>query len=247
MRVSIIAVFALGLLISISSHAREVELCFYHSFEPFILKTEDSVPTEGLSADLVSYLNSIQTKYQFKGTLYPRKRMDQNLLKGEECIVPWVIPSWFVPDIRDNVEWLEPYYPDSLEVLSHTDDPINYHDPEVLIGKRVGWVAGWKWKGIDPLKDNGQIEADNVASPRQNFMKLIRKRVDATLVHGASFAYFSKTIRGSRSIYRSPIPHSKFSRQFFVSSKDEALAKDMSQLVQHMLTDPAWQTIVEKW
>jgi polar amino acid transport system substrate-binding protein len=247
MKIWIITGLFLAVLIGSYAHARDIEVCFYDAFEPFIVKTEGAVPTEGLSADLVRYLNSIQTKYQFKGTLYPRKRMDQKLIAGAECVVPWVIPSWFVAEIRDKVTWLDPYFPDSLEVLSNIDNPIDYYSPEVLIGKTVGWVAGWQWNGIDPLKESGQLEADTVASPRQNFMKLIRKRIDATLVHGASFVYFSKTILGSRSIYRSPIPHSQFGRQMFVNSQDQELIEDMQQYVQKMPGDPAWQSIVIKW
>jgi len=247
MTARMMVVMMCALLFGGSAMARDVEVCFYHAFEPFIIKTEGAVPTEGLSAELVAYLNRIQSKYQFKGTLYPRKRMDQNILAGNECVIPWVIPSWFAPEIRDNVTWLDPYFPDSLEVLSHVDNPIDYYNPEVLTGKTVGWVAGWKWSGIDPLKESGQLKADNVASPRQNFMKLIRKRIDATLVHGASFSYFSKTILRSRNIYRSPIPHSQFSRQMFVSSKDNELIEDMQLYVQQLINDPLWQAIVAKW
>jgi ABC-type amino acid transport substrate-binding protein len=246
MKIWTIAAVCLGLLISSAAGARQVEVCFYDAFEPFIVKTEGAVPTEGLSADLVAYLNSVQTEYQFRGTLYPRKRLDQNLLAGSECVVPWVVPSWFVPEIRNSVEWVAPYFTDSLEVISHVDNPVYYSGPEVLIGKKVGWVAGWQWKDIDPLKESGQLATDTVASPRQNFMKLLRKRIDVTLVHGVSFAYFSKTI-GSGSIYRSPIPHSQFSRQIFVSSQDMQLIENLRQIVLKMPNDLVWLAIVSKW
>lgn len=176
--------------------AETINIYSYHNHPPFVTGKE-----QGWTYQLAKSLNQIAgNKVHFKVQIVPRSRLN-HYLKGwiqgecpaEQCrqdwIVPWVNPKWgFIKGERNNYSWLE-LFEDSNAILTLKDNPIRYNGPESLKGHTLAGMRGHRYVGIDALVERGEVIRIDGNRERDNILKLLRGRVDATLLPTSTINY----------------------------------------------------------
>lgn len=229
----------------------EVQIYSYHLHPPFI-----NAPQQGLSYDLVDFLNQ-KGAGQFHFTLHqlPRRRLNSVLedwidgscsTKGEGCanlwMVPWVHPAWgFGAKPQDHFQWTE-LLADSSSIISRHDNPVDYQQSDSLVGLRFGGVGGHHYVGIDELVAQGKIHRIDGNHERDNLIKLLSGRIDATLLPTTTLNYYLQhdpLIHAQQAeLYIAPQPHQQFMRYLMVPRQ----ATDLAQFIAALeLSVPSWQ------
>lgn len=169
----------------------------YHNHPPFV-----TGPDSGLTFDLVKELNrKAKGKAKFKVKIVPRSRLNHNLKgwingscpdKGckQNWVVPWVNPKWgFIKGGRDNYLWHE-LFVDSNVIISRRNDDLDYTGPQSLKGRVLAGMRGHRYVGIDDLVQSGDIQRIDGNYERDNIIKLLHSRADATLLPESTINYF---------------------------------------------------------
>ena len=197
------ALLILSLLAS-PLQAETIHIYSYHNHPPFV-----TGKGKGLTYELADILRrEAGGEYSFEVKILPRPRLNTRIkhwisgqCQQQKCtdnwLIPWVNPKWgFIKGPRDNYLWHELFY-DSSSVLSHTDNPIDYQGPASLIGKTIAGMRGHRYIGVDKLVAEGEIRRVDGNKERDNLMKVLMQRVDATLLPTSSANYF---LRNDQSI-----------------------------------------------
>lgn len=169
----------------------------YHNHPPFV-----TGPDSGYTFDLVRQLNrEADGKVHFKVSIVPRSRLNHYLkawISGkcpdvgckQSWIVPWVNPKWgFIKGGRDNYLWRE-LFTDSNVIVSRREDRFEYTGPESLKGRALATMRGHRYVAIDDLVKTGDINRIDGNYERDNIIKLLRDRVDATLLPASTVNYY---------------------------------------------------------
>lgn len=168
----------------------------YHNHPPFV-----TGENKGLTYELADRLNGQATgKFQFQVRIIPRGRLNHYLkdwiagsCPGPSCrqdwIVPWVNPKWgFIKGKRDNYLW-HALLSDANVIVSRKKDEWRYLTPESLTGRVLGGMLGHRYVGIDALVQAGEIKRIDGNRERDNLLKVLHKRVDATLLPESTINY----------------------------------------------------------
>ena len=195
-----IIAFLLLLVTSVSVSAGGVVTVYtYHNHPPFI--TDEG---QGLTYDLVDRLNAIGVDgMQFEVQVVPRSRLNMLLASwvSGECretrcddnwIVPWVNPKWgFGAEPQINFGWVRQLQ-DANEIISRSDAPVDYREPDSLTGKIFGGIRGHRYVGIDDLVASGAISRIDGNNERNNLLKLLMGRIDTTLLPRSTVEYYTQ-------------------------------------------------------
>lgn len=196
-------VFALvfTMLISASTQAatQNVTIYSYHNHPPFVTGEQ-----QGLTFDLAKKLNAeAQGALNFTVKIVPRSRLNHYIkdwiagtCPAENCndrwMVPWVNPKWgFIRGERDNYQWQE-LFTDSNSIVFRSDSQLSYQTPQSLVGLNFGGIRGHRYVGIDDLVNKGKINRIDGNYERDNLIKLLHKRIDATLLPTSAMKYLLK-------------------------------------------------------
>lgn len=193
----IIACLLLLLTSVAASATTTVTVYTYHNHPPFV--TGDD---QGLTYDLVDRFNAIVgDEVQFEVQVIPRSRLNMLLAKwvSGECretrcddnwVVPWVNPKWgFGAEPRINFGWVRQLQ-DANQIVSRSEAPVDYSGPESLTGKVFGGIRGHRYVGIDDLAASGAIKRIDGNNERNNLLKLLMGRIDATLLPKSTVEYY---------------------------------------------------------
>ena len=80
-----------------------------------------------------------------------------------------------------------------------------------------------------------------------NLEKLIRGRIDVTLVPGLAARYLIKEIQIGEKVFISPQPHQIYTRQILVQPQLKNIYRFLSAIVSKLPTNNKWQLIQEKY
>lgn len=192
-RLLTIVLLAPGLLFAQES----LTIYSYHNHPPFV--TGDQ---EGLTFDLAKELNArTGNQYDIKVEIIPRSRINLMLsewLAGncpgpgcdEQWIIPWVNPKWgFGKSPQEVFHWVRQMR-DANVIVSMKDEPVDYSAPNSLSGLRFGGMRGHHYVGIDDLIKTGAVTRIDGDNERNNLLKLVLGRIDATLLPRSTVDYY---------------------------------------------------------
>ncbi|MFT5708069.1 MAG: polar amino acid transport system substrate-binding protein, partial [Oceanospirillaceae bacterium] len=203
--------------------AEVITLYSYHNHPPFVTGANS-----GLTFELARQLNEQAAgRYLFQVSIVPRSRLNYYLkgwIKGEcpshECednwLVPWVNPKWgFIKGLRDNYLWHE-LFSDENVIVSHASNPWVYKSPESLKELVFAGMRGHRYVGIDDLVKTGDIIRIDGNRERDNLLKILEKRVDATVLPSSTMRYLFKNdlviSKQSRDLKVADTKHQKYIR-----------------------------------
>jgi polar amino acid transport system substrate-binding protein len=144
----------------------------------------------GLIKDIFDSLGTeFAVKIQYKDV--PRKRVEAGLMAGEIHIAPVARPQWLSKSFAG--QWTEPVFRIKELLVVHAQSKLNYRGPDDLKGLRIGTILGYHYPLADAYFQAGTATRWDVQKADQNLDMLLKKRVDACLMHDLVFRYFQKT------------------------------------------------------
>ncbi len=221
--------------------AEKINIYTYHNHPPFI--TGDRA---GMTYDLAHKLNQAGAgRYRFEVVVLPRGRLNayiQDWIKGrcpdESCsngwLVPWVNPKWgFIKGQQDPYLWSK-LFTDINVVITRSADNFTYRRAASLDGRLFGGMRGHRYVDIDTRVDAGLIRRIDGNHERDNLIKLLKGRIDATLLPESAIRYLigqDPQLRGKADAFRTaPVEQGPYER-FLMFPGDR---RDLKQLVEQM-------------
>ena len=237
----------LGLVLSQSLVAKEiVKVYTYHLKFPLVI---NEAAHTGMYFDVLRYFNQHQSEYQYELHYLPRRRLDAMLKEGNlDGVVIGVSPLWF-GDVRESkYVWTKSFVHDTDEVISLRENAFEFTDPESLIGKKVGLVFGYYYRGISELAQAGKLKRDDASSEDHHFRKLLAQRIDVAIISRSNYEYMMKTQPewGVR-FHVSKIPHDQFDRRILLPMHLSKMQPDMNKLIDQMQHDPVWRLQIKAY
>ncbi|MCL9781300.1 hypothetical protein M9194_07640 [Vibrio sp. S4M6] len=174
--------------------------------------------------DLTSILFHIMSinskgKWRFKPQYLPRKRINYLLNEGQQGIVVWANPSWFDDREKTKYYWTQRVVSGRNEIVSLNSAPVNYTGPHSLFGMRFGGVLGHNYVDIDKYASSENILRIDTTSFNENVTKLLKRRLDVTLVPRSKLFFILNERNIHDKVYISPVPHQIYSRKFLVTDE----------------------------
>ena len=199
----ILSVFCLCLSSVVTAKPETVTIYSYHNHPPFV-----TGPDSGLTYELARQLNEQAAgRYLFQVSIVPRNRLNhflkgwiQGVCPSSECkqdwLVPWVNPKWgFIKGSRNNYLWHK-LFSDANVIVSRASDPLVYLSPASLKGLVFAGMRGHHYVGIDDLVKTGEIKRIDGNRERDNLLKILHKRVDATVLPASTMEYLLANDQG---------------------------------------------------
>ena len=234
----------------------KIRLFTYHNHPPFV--TGDR---QGLSFDLGKHLNKkAPDRYLFEVTILPRNRLNvylANWIQGKcpsatkacknSWALLWVNPKWgFGNNPEKLLSWIR-MVDDSNSIISSASKKVAYKNPDSLIGHRFGGVMGHKYLGIDSLVKKGKIVRIDGNSERNNIFKLLKKRIDVTLLPTSTIHYYllegKEFAKFSKDIHIAQTKHQSYSRNFMFPPN----RIDLKEIFKKLDSDSAWQATIKSY
>jgi len=158
-----------------------------------------------------------------------------------------VIPEWFPEFEPQRFLWSEPYWPDRQLVISRKETAFEYAGPQSLDGLRIGGVAGYRYRGIDPRVERGELKRTDSAGIPQLMQALKTKHIDVAFVSEANYRYWQKRDSIVSHFHEAQQVHSSYSRQLLVSRNDPELQHWLNAVLANRDQDVEWQTLVQRY
>lgn len=171
--------------------AQAVRVLTYHDFPPFIGEHDG-----GLTSAITSYLNErAQGRYNFAYEVLPRRRLDAMLesAPAQPLLVLWVARDFFSEPER--YQWGHVLMNDSLVLLSMPGTHIELERPESLRGMVLGGVLGHRYPALEGAVHAGMLRREDTVGPARNYLKLLRGRIQLTVMSESTEHYLRSTIR----------------------------------------------------
>lgn len=201
----------------------------YHSHPPFVIDK-----TSGLSFTLAQYLTQASKgKFLFNVKVASRPRVDVEIKKSQNAIIPWVNPAWFKDKEELKYQWSSSVLmTDSNSVVSRASDPIEFENVSVIEGRVFGGLKGHKYDLIDKYiassKNARRVDADTHES---NFKKLIKNRIDLMLIPESGARFYVKKLGLKNHVFISKKNQSSYQRRIMILSKDENLRNFLDTVI----------------
>tara|TARA_B110000467_G_C18198776_1_gene410547 strand:- start:176 stop:691 length:516 start_codon:yes stop_codon:yes gene_type:complete len=162
-------------------------------------------------------------------------------------IVLGVSPTWFKDKAEKKYLWTNSIYQDQDELVSTTENAIEYTGAASLIGKELGGVRGFYYYGIDELVSQGKVHRYDTIGEYELLQMLILKRVAVGIISRSTLNYLSKAKNWQGKFYTSKKPHDKYQRRILIPHHKKDVYNEISPIVNALAEDPAWQKILEKY
>ncbi|MBI3714075.1 MAG: transporter substrate-binding domain-containing protein [Burkholderiales bacterium] len=237
----LISFVLLGVISPQMSYAREVVKVYtYHLKLPLVI---DEVAHTGMYFDVLRYFNQHQSDYQYELHYLPRRRLDALVNDGKlDGLVIGVSPLWFGDVNESKYAWTKSFVHDTDEVISLRETAFEFTDPESLLGKKVGLVFGYYYRGVSELAQAGKLKRDDASSEDHHFRKLLAQRIDVAIISRSNYEYVMKIQpEWAARFHVSKIPHDQFERRILLPQHLSKLQHDLNKLIEKMHHDPAWR------
>jgi polar amino acid transport system substrate-binding protein len=246
MKVLRLILLTMLLLLSPLVVGAEITLYAYHLKPPYIIEREKQ---SGLYFDLARYLNDRISGHTFKTVYLPRRRLEHDLELGRlHGLVIGVNPAWFKDETRARYLWSAPFLRDEDVVVSPIEQPIEYEGPESLVGRNVGLSMGYYYFGIDELVRAGRIQRDDAINEESSLDKLLRRRIDATVVTQRTLDYLVRQRPEWKGKFRTARKaHDQFDRMILVPKEFAHLLPDLNAALGPATHDPAWLKLLRQY
>ena len=217
----------------------------YHLKPPFIINENQQL---GLYYEFSRYMNRKVKKNWLRTEYIPRRRLEQELAQPQfRGMVIGVNPIWFSDKDNQKYLWSSPILRDRDEILSLIAKPVEYTQPRDLFGKTLGLVHGLYYFGISEEVARGNIRSEEVNSEIHNLEKLLRSRLDVTIISRSTLNFYLKTHQVSNLIHISAKPHDEFDRQLLCSKTLSQAFEQLEPLIANMPADPEWSAILNQY
>lgn len=222
----------------------KIPIFTYHTHAPFIIAAE-----EGLSYELAEYLNThSQGLYFFEVIPMSRSRVNKMLEQEETGIIPWVNSAWFNDINKTKYMWTDTVLiEDGNAVISSKKIQWEYNGIKSVLGLTFGGIRGHQYVDIDDEIKKGNLQKVNLGAHIDNFRKIIKGRIDFTIMPLTGAKYIIKSNNMENDLYISEKMHSTYIRQIIIPDKNQTLKDFMERVSLKMATDDNWQNILNKY
>ena len=224
---------------------KDVLLYTYHYMPPYVINSAEQI---GLLYDIEQFFNTHQQTYHFKVSYIPRKRLNY-LLNSDlfEGMVIGVNPIWFQDVNKTKYLWSEAFINDQDEIISHSNNPVEFDSKQALIGKSIGGISGFRYHTTDTLVADGLMTRIDTANESQLINMLLKKRFDCAIVSRATTIYYQQLLNTDTPIYFSSNPHDTFTRHIFAPKQLQAEFDMVVSLVKQLNADALWQRKMQQY
>lgn len=220
-----------------SAEGETVELWSYYFSPPFSIAEDGQDITSFLAAECTRFSEG---RWTFEARSLPRSRLNAYLQEGQQGVVVWANPIWFGDRDETLYHWTERVVRGRNEIVSLASQPVEYEGPESLIGKSFGGVRGHHYVGIDELVEAGRLERHDVDSFKQNLRKLLKNRIDVTLIPKEELFLLKQQMSFDKEIHISSLPHQEYDRKFLVTPGLSGVREHINACLDQLRTDPRW-------
>ena len=228
-----------------SQSPQVISLNTYHTHPPFII--EDS---KGLSYDLAAYLTAkSEGQYEFIVKCMSRPRVNKTLAEQKNGIVAWVNPVWFKDVEETKFMWTKgAFMEDGNSIISHREKKVVYEGPYSLDGMVFGGLHGHVYQGIDEyIATSNKLVRVNAENHIDNFRKLAKRRIDATLTPTSGALYLINRENLGDTLYISPKQHSRFMRKAIIVDRNPEMLAFMESVLASLDGDFIWKEIMRRY
>ncbi|GLQ32641.1 hypothetical protein [Litoribrevibacter albus] len=238
----------------VSVHASQVTyipVYHYHNWEPFYFK--EGASKKGFSLVLVEQLNEFfrkrrpDLKIYFRLQPIARPELNQILKDGQQGLILWANLLWF-KRLFEQPYFIAsaPIYWDNDAVVSLSKSPMEYVEPESLIGKHIGGLPGHYYHGVNQLVDQGKILRSNAINDRTNLKRLIEGKVDAIIITQTAFN-FVKPDYPSVSFYQSFVPQDSYSRHILITPEYQYMEELLNFFISSLPHNKEWVNVLAEY
>ncbi|WP_269533005.1 ABC transporter substrate-binding protein [Chitinimonas sp. BJYL2] len=220
----------------------QIPLYTYYADPPYSPASPDNL-TSKLAQALTARSGG---RYQFVATLLPRRRLDETLSHPDwPGMVAWANPRWFGDAPMRRYLWSRPLMQDADLVISRKRQPVEYKQPESLIGLRVGGITGHRYVDLEALIQQNKVIRDDANTEHASLLKLKYERVDVAFVMASSLPYLEKTLPDLRSwMHIASEPRQRYARHLFTHPRQAALMAYADRVLAQLAEDPEWREIL---
>ena len=234
---------------SIASSDKVINVYTYHDKPPYVIHQSNThIIQSGIYLELVSYLNRVDSEYQYQLTYMPRVRLER-LLKDKQLdgVIIGVNPLWFADKDKNKYLWSEPFMDDKDIFLVNAESTLNYKQASDLAGLTIALERGTYYKGISELINQGEIELAATNSSQQNLNMLAYHRADITIMSQLSANYFFN--HGyQRSLFKVlPQAHDFYQRFILIPKSLKHITKPINQALLKLNKTNDWLVQFDNW
>ncbi len=241
----ILALYLVDIEQSIAQEKTTIPLYSYHLKPPLII---DQDLQTGIYYDLTRWLNESSDKYHFDLVFLPRKRLDKMLSEQQfNGVLIGVNPLWFDDKNESKYLWTDKIFIDKDEIVSLKSRPVNYQDPQSLIGKVLGGVRGFYYLGINELVRENQIVRVNTVKEVDLFAMLLNERVDFAVITESTYQYMVNQYHWQDKFFVAATPHSIYSRRLLIPHALNHVYQELAAKIKLLSTDPNWQQQLHRY
>lgn len=215
----------------------------YHYHVPFLIDLEKR---KGLTFELIDFLNSLDTQYNFEVVFKPRSRLET---KGKIVNKPilWTSPVWFKDKQETKYKWTKALLHDKDVFVSKMK--FEYKSLESLTNLKVIMPRGFYFYGVTEMAKNKKISPIYVENERQSLKMIIQGRGDVAIIgHSMLTNLFDHDLKESRNILRiSKHPHDEFDRRILFPKKFKKQFKSINDQLKKPKIIKKWKSIIKKY
>lgn len=211
--------------------------------EPYIFLDKNQV-VGGVYWDLAQLIEQ-QLARPVTFTRVPRRRMELYLAEGKAHVMLLAHPSWI--SNPQALEWTSPIMTEYDLLVQRKTHTFPVHSLDDLIGKRIGTILGYHYRGLSDEPYLSQVLRDDAKTIEANFKRLAKGRIDALLDSNILIEYF---LRQQRMHDRFQLVTSwgiGYEIVSGLSPKSPVSAEALSQVYQDLHRTGAIEAVIEKY
>ncbi|GAA3928714.1 transporter substrate-binding domain-containing protein [Litoribacillus peritrichatus] len=214
----------------------------YHPDAPFYLPRQ---PLD-LTRAWVDLFNAEHPETQLELMQVSRPVLNEIVASGQPYLILWANALWFKS--RDpNVSATNNIFWDADILISLSNKPINYSEPEDLIGLTIGGRTGYFYKGINNFVKQKKITRIDRLTDQDNFYQLTSHKIDAFIMSRSSFLYWQYTDPSKKNLFSAISPHDAYTRSILVSKRNQPLIPKLNAFIDSLKNNKTWQSYLTTW
>lgn len=224
------------------AQSQTINIYTYHLDPPYKLDHQAS----DLSRIFVDKLNQWQKKVIFNLVEIRRPELNQLIVNDHPYLILWANPIWFKSKDQ-NVMATKNIFWDADIWISSNFHPINYSEPDDLLGKTIGGREGYFYKGVTPLIKQNKITAQLSLNDYDNYKKLLRRDIDVFVMSRSSYLYWGATGLHTKDLNVALSPHDAFERKLLLSDHYVEMKPLLDEFIELLKQDKHWLHTLKTW